>query len=114
MRRLCALDRARGGVGADDCGRVQKHRHHAHSGVGDDQIGPAVAIQVRDRNPKGKVPGAEGLPGGEAECGGAVGVVFSSTDTVLELMLVTTRSGRPSPFKSAATTDSQFPTAKVC
>ena len=33
-------------------------------------------------------------------------VVFSSTDTVFELSFATTRSGLPSPFTSAAVTES--------
>src|SRR6266849_4284661 len=39
---------------------------------------------------------------------------FSSTDTVLELELATSRSGRPSPFTSAATTAAgALPAAKL-
>ena len=42
-------------------------------------------------------------------------VVFSSTDTVLEPVLATRRSGRPSPFTSAAATErGPLPVAKVC
>ena len=42
-------------------------------------------------------------------------VVFSSTDTELELKFATIRSGLPSPFKSAAVTESgKLPGAKVC
>ena len=42
-------------------------------------------------------------------------VVFSSTDTVSEFELATTRSGLPSPLTSAAATEpGSLPVAKVC
>src|SRR5262249_5815134 len=42
-------------------------------------------------------------------------VVFSSTDTVAELWLATSRSSRPSPLTSAAVTEAGLsPVAKVC
>ena len=51
--------------------------------VGDDEVGLAVAVDVRHRHGSRIVAGGEGLLGGEGERGRARRVVFSSTLTVL-------------------------------
>ena len=77
---------------------AQQHRHVVGAGVGDGQVGAAVAVEVprhegvwpgprRVRTWFWKVPSP--LP--------------SNTDTSLEPALATARSVRPSPLKSPAT-----------
>ena len=53
--------------------------------VGDDEVGLAVAVEVRHRHGVGAVARGEGLLGGEGRRGRARRVVFSSTLTVLPL-----------------------------
>ena len=53
--------------------------------VGDDEVGPAVAVDVRHRHGTGTAAGGEGLLGGEGAVVAPAAVVFSSTDTVSEL-----------------------------
>ena len=52
--------------------------------VRDDQVGLAIAVQVRRRHGFRLAAGGEGLLGGEGGGGGPGAVVFSSTDTVFE------------------------------
>ena len=83
--------------------------------VGDDEVGLAVAVDVRHRHGDGTLPVAKvcwAAKEGVVEPGG---VVFSSTDTVLASWLATMRSGLPSPLRSAAATETgALPVAKVC
>ena len=77
---------------------AQQHRHVAGAGVGDGQVGAAVAVEVPRHEASGPFPAAyrtwfwkvpSPLP--------------SNTDTSLEPELATARSVRPSPVKSPAT-----------
>ena len=83
---------------------------------GEDDVGPAVAVQVRHHHRMGRAAGGEGLLGGEAEGGGArCRRVQQHRHACSRQSLATMRSGRPSPFTSATTTESgALPVAKVC
>src|SRR5262249_13888480 len=67
---LLGGETGRGGAGGR---RVQQHRHREGGLVGDEQVGSAIAIDVRRRHQGGIVAGGEGLLGGETRRGGADG-----------------------------------------
>src|SRR5258707_1052828 len=62
----------------------------------------------------GPVPAAKLVAAAKLGTTAPGAVVFSSTDTLLVLLLATSRSGRPSPFTSAAATEpGALPAAKL-
>ena len=85
--------------------------------VGDDEVGLAVAVDVRHRHGEvGSDPGGEGLLGGEGRRGRRPASSCSAAPTPCwSLKLATTRSGLPSPLTSAVATElGRCPVAKVC
>ena len=72
--------------------------------VGDDEVGLAVAVEVRRRHGGRARAGGEGLLGGEDGMV-APSPLSSSTLTLLAPSLATTRSGLPSPLRSATATE---------
>ena len=62
---------------------VQQHAHAVAAVVGDDEVGLAVAVDVRHRHGVGTAADGEGLLGGEGRRGRPGAVVFSSTLTLL-------------------------------
>src|SRR5208282_382351 len=96
-------------------GGVEQYRDRGIVSVRDDQVGLAIAVDVRGRHRVRHAASGEGLLGGEAERGRPEAVVLSSTDTLLKLRFDTIRSGLPSPLMSATVTElGKPPVAKVC
>src|SRR5947209_763175 len=66
-------------------------------------------------SPEGPIPVGKACCAAKLTAAAPVVVVLSNTDTVLSLLLGTTRSGLPSPLMSAGTaTTGPFPVLKVC
>src|SRR5437667_419508 len=73
---------------------------------------PLKSLTVTEKGPPTTSKGCWAAKEGVAA---PAAVVLSSTDTMLELKLAVTRSGRPSPLRSpAATVQGPAPVAKVC
>src|SRR5262249_581854 len=62
--------RVEGGGGGRGLGCVQRYRRRGAAEVGDEQVGPAVAVDVPHRHREGAGAGGEGLLGGEGGGGG--------------------------------------------
>ena len=84
--------------------------------VGDDEVGLAVAVEVRHRHGDGARAGGEGLLGGEGRRGGARRRrVQQHATPCCRPWLATTRSGLPSPLRSPPPRSRGLaPVAKVC
>ena len=83
--------------------------------IRDDQVGFAVAVDVRRRHRLAYAAGGEGLLGGEARGARARSSGVEQHRTVLSPEFVTIRSGLPSPLRSAAVTETRpVATVKVC
>ena len=102
--------RDRVGPGADGEGLLglegavavaQQHAHRVVEGVGGDEVGDAVAVDVRHRHRERLPAGGEGLLRRLRRCRRPLP---SSTLTVSLAELATTRSGLPSPLRSATAT----------
>ena len=103
------------GVAGARGGGVEQHRDRAVDRIRHDQVGLAVAVDVRRRHRVRAAARGEGLLGGEAgRDGPGRGGVEQHRHRVVAAF-ATIRSGLPSPLTSATVTESgRLPVAKVC
>ena len=87
---------------------VQQHRHRVRAFVGDDEVGPAVAVEVAEGYGKGVSPAAKLCWAANEGVRAPGSVVLNSTEIVCGWPLATARSGRPSPLRSATATKYVF------